>query len=279
MPLFTASLNSGSNGNCYYVGTENEAVLIDAGISCRETERRMGRLGLSLNKVKAIFISHEHADHIKGLEVLSKKYNLPVYMSDNTYHRSGLPLADHQRFHFDPHETIVIGNLSVKSFPKRHDAADPCSFVVSGEAVNIGVMTDIGSVCDDVAEHFRQCNAVFIESNYDDDMLDNSHYPFVLKKRIKGDKGHLSNAQALELLLDHRSGSLSHVFLSHLSKENNSPELAQQLFQQYAGNTEVVVASRFRESAVYQITNDFLFDASVQLKPLFAQQSLQLKLF
>src|SRR5688572_27883222 len=244
MSLFVASLNSGSNGNCYYVANAHEAVLIDAGLSCKETEKRMARIGLSMQHVKAIFISHEHTDHIGGVEVLSKKYQLPVYINDGTLNNSRLQLDPANRKSFDPHVPVQVGGLTIFPFPKFHDAADPCSFRVSGNSINIGVLTDIGSACEHVIEHFSQCHAVFLEANYDETMLDNGNYPFHLKRRIKSDVGHLSNEQALELFLTYGSSSLSHVFLSHLSRDNNSPELVRQLFSTYARNTQIIVASR-----------------------------------
>src|ERR1700760_544129 len=121
MSLFITSLNSGSNGNCYYIGNEHEAVLVDAGISCRETEKRMLRLGLNIRKVKAIFISHEHSDHINGLPVLAKKYQLPVYITLPTMRRGGLMLEEHLVFRFAAFQTIQIGGLQITAFPKMHD--------------------------------------------------------------------------------------------------------------------------------------------------------------
>ncbi|MBL4677857.1 MAG: MBL fold metallo-hydrolase, partial [Mucilaginibacter sp.] len=130
MPVYIASLNSGSNGNCYYVGNEHEAVLVDAGISCRETEKRMLRLGLSIRKVKAIFISHEHGDHIRGLAVLAKKYQLPVYVTDGTVHHCG-EVPRELCFSLRTYESVKIGELEVMPFPKHHDAVEPHSFMIS----------------------------------------------------------------------------------------------------------------------------------------------------
>src|SRR5687767_3038582 len=131
MSLFFTSLNSGSNGNCYYVGSSNEAVLVDAGISCRETEKRMQSLGLDMSSVKAIFISHEHSDHINGLRILSKKYQLPVYITNHTLRQSNVPIDQHLVRSFSADQPLTIGNLSVTAFKKHHDACDPHSFVVS----------------------------------------------------------------------------------------------------------------------------------------------------
>lgn len=253
MSLFIASLNSGSNGNCYYVGNDTEAVLIDAGLSCRETEKRMDRLGLSLRTVKAIFISHEHSDHIKGLAVLSKKYSLPVYITEDTLANSRLLLAEELIRSFVTDEVITIGQLEVTAFAKLHDASDPHSFTVAGNGVAIAVMTDIGDPCEHVIHHFSRCNAAFLEANYDDALLENGRYPWHLKNRIRSGKGHLSNQKALDLFLGHQSGMLSHVLLCHLSADNNHPELVYDLFQQHAGKTTVAVASRYVESAVYHV--------------------------
>ena len=125
MSLFITSLNSGSNGNCYYIGNEQEAILVDAGISCKETEMRMRRLGLSMQKVKAIFISHEHSDHIRGVTVLAKKYRLPVYITPLTYQHGGLFLDDDLVLPFLAFEPVNVGSLSIIAFPKLHDAAHP----------------------------------------------------------------------------------------------------------------------------------------------------------
>lgn len=254
MALYTASLNSGSNGNCYYIGNTSEAVLIDAGISCRETEKRMSRLGLNMKSVKGIFISHEHIDHIRGIEALSKKYGIPVYVNESTQRAGRLKIEEKLVRNFAAHESIRIGSMEVVPFPKRHDAADPYSFVVRNSAVCIGVMTDIGSACEHVINYFKQCNAVFLETNYDSDMLEEGPYPAHLKKRISSDRGHLSNTQAAALFAAHRPGFMSHLFLSHLSKENNTPGAATMAFSDHSSSTHIAVASRERESPLFYIS-------------------------
>src|SRR4051812_2755111 len=125
MSLYVASLNSGSNGNCYYVGNEHEAVLIDAGISCREIDKRLARLGLSPRAIKVVFISHEHSDHIKGVEVFSKKYQLPVYITSTTLYAGGLVIPPERTFSFTAYLPVEIAGMSVTAFPKYHDASDP----------------------------------------------------------------------------------------------------------------------------------------------------------
>ncbi len=252
-PLFITSLNSGSNGNCYYVGNEREAILVDAGISCRETEKRMTRLGLSMSKVRAIFISHEHGDHIRGLTVMAKKYQLPVYITPGTFTNSKLDLPAHLIHNFSSHDIVSIGTLKITCFPKIHDAAEPHSFMVSCGEINVGVFTDLGVVCEQLSLHFQQCHAAFLEANYDEELLNTGGYPYFLKKRISGGMGHLSNTQALELFTKCRHANLSHLLLSHLSKDNNDPELVEHLFNQHANGTTIVVATRYAETPVFII--------------------------
>ena len=255
MSLYIASLNSGSNGNCYYVGNDQEAILIDAGISCREIEKRMKRLGLSLNKVKAVFVSHEHTDHISGIPILARKHQLPIYITPLTLLNGRMDLDRHLIMHFSDLKTISLGTLSVTAFRKFHDAAEPHSFTISGNGVTVGIFTDIGTACDRVVYHFKQCHAAFLESNYDDSMLDKGTYPYHLKSRIRGLNGHLSNKQALDLFVSHRPSFMTHLLLSHLSKNNNSPELVSELFTAHAENVRIVVASRYEESRLFYIEN------------------------
>jgi phosphoribosyl 1,2-cyclic phosphodiesterase len=255
MSLFITALASGSNGNCYYVGNEKEAVLVDAGVSCKEIEKRMSRLHLSMQKVKAIFISHEHSDHIKGVAVLSRKYKLPVYITTATLRHGRLWLDKELIYSFNDIEPTFIGELMITAFPKHHDAADPYSFMITCKGVRIGVFTDLGTPCNRLLHHFSQCHAAFLESNYDEHMLESGSYPYVLKRRISGDKGHLSNKQALEVFTRHRPSYMSHLFLSHLSKNNNCPTLVSKLFNEHAHGTQIVVASRYEETAVYTISD------------------------
>lgn len=253
MSLFISSLNSGSNANCYYIGNNKEAVLIDAGLSCRETERRMKQLGLSIERVKAIFVSHEHSDHITGVPGISKKYRLPVYITGATLANSNIPIEPQLVNDFKKNKPVKIGDLSVIPFRKSHDAADPHSFIVSGHGITIGIITDIGYACKQVIKYFGQCQAAFLESNYCAEMLANGNYPWHLQQRISSDEGHLSNAQALELFTNYRGTDLRLLILSHLSKNNNNPELVKSLFKKQAGNTEIVVASRYTASPVFRI--------------------------
>jgi phosphoribosyl 1,2-cyclic phosphodiesterase len=252
MSVYITSLNSGSNGNCYYVGSADEAVLIDVGISCMETEKRMKQLGLPIKNVKAIFVSHEHGDHIKGVSTLANKYNLPVYISALTASK-GPRLIRHLSKPFVAKEPIAIGELLVTPFLKQHDACDPHSFIVRHRNITVGVFTDIGTLCSDVCFYFKQCTAAFLEANYDETLLANGPYSAELKKRISGADGHLSNKQALELFALHRHEGMSHLLLSHLSAINNSAQLVEDLFTPIAANTQIHVLSRKEASAIFTI--------------------------
>ena len=215
----------------------------------------MKRLQLSMQKVKAIFISHEHGDHIKGVEVIAHKYRLPVYITAGTLHHSRLKLNESLIYPFQAYTPVQVGGLTIHPFPKFHDASDPHSFIIEGNGVKVGVFTDIGTPCLHLIDHFTQCHAAYLEANYDEQMLAEGRYPQHLKNRISGNEGHLSNRQALDLFVAHRPVFMSHIFLAHLSKDNNDPQRVLDLFKAHAGNTCIVVASRYSESAVYTICN------------------------
>ena len=253
MSLFITSLNSGSNGNCYYIGNQKEAVLIDAGISCREIEKRMKRLSLDMARVKAVFISHEHTDHIRGVHMLAKKYQIPVYATGATARASNIAGETNPVFFFRSPEKVMIGDLTVTAFSKRHDACDPCSFLINHGEIYVGIFTDIGTPCQNLIEHFKRCHAAFLEANYDEEMLEAGNYPYFLKQRIRGGNGHLSNRQAFDLFRHHRSSCMTHLFLAHLSKNNNCPELVETLFKSDCKDVEIIVASRNEETPLYAI--------------------------
>ncbi|HTE30452.1 MAG TPA: MBL fold metallo-hydrolase [Chryseolinea sp.] len=273
MSLFVASLNSGSNGNCYYVGNNDEAVLIDGGISCRETEKRLKRLGLSIKKIKGVFVSHEHGDHIHGVSSLSKKHQIPVYITPRTLQNGNLAVRQDRVFTIRSNEPLHIGGLTILAFPKLHDACDPHSFMISSNSVKVGIFTDIGLACDNVIQHFRQCHAAFLESNYDETMLEQGRYPLSLKNRIRGGMGHLSNKQAMQLFITHRAAYLTHLFLVHLSQNNNHPKIVKDTFYPVAGQTQIVIASRERETKLFHIRSvEHLYAKATRVPERFAEQ-------
>ncbi|MEP7108014.1 MAG: MBL fold metallo-hydrolase [Ferruginibacter sp.] len=279
MSLFITSLNSGSNGNCYYIGNDSEAILVDAGISCRETEKRMRLLGLTMKKVKAVFISHEHTDHTRGLAGVAGKYDLPVYITGHTSKNCCMPVKRELARELVAYETVDIGALAVTAFPKHHDAIDPHSFIVTSNGITIGVFTDIGASCGHVTKYFSQCHAAFLEANYDEELLEKGRYPLYLKNRIRGGKGHLSNKQALEIFTRHKPPFMTHLLLSHLSEENNNPFVVQQLFDDHSDGIKIVIASRYEQTAIYAIQQGMEARQMAKYTPDISLRPMQLSLF
>lgn len=238
------ALASGSNGNSYYIGNENEAVLIDAGLYYKKLVERLEEAGLEKSKIKAVFISHEHSDHIMGVRGCSKRLGVPAIFSQHTYSKLR---AKHKPDFFDFFEAskpYKVGDLSIFPFKKSHDACDPHSFRVEHKGESIGIFTDIGTVNTTFAEEFNKCKAVFLESNYDIEMLRNGQYPEYLKARVASDKGHLSNEQALELVKNHASEDLHTILASHISNNNNSEEKVKEAFAALSGKYNILLTSR-----------------------------------
>lgn len=247
------ALASGSNGNCYYIGNDRDAILVDVGISRRQVLNRMHERGLNASKVRGIFISHEHADHFRGVRVLSKHLDVPVFMTLNTFEKSWGPSRPANIVSFNPGDIVEVGDFKVHTFLKQHDAIQPCSFRVEHEGINVGVMTDIGEACENVKRHFSACQAVFLESNYDEDMLWSGAYPWHLKNRVASHVGHLSNKQAFELLNDFGTDELKAVFLSHLSADNNRPEIAMEAFEVLKTKFNVMLTNRYAPAEVFTL--------------------------
>lgn len=250
--LEICAIASGSNGNCYYIGNGKDAVLIDAGISCKQILKRMNEKGLQPEKVKAVFVSHEHSDHLRGARVIGKRLRVPVYITAKTYNAAYNNLQPDYPVFFEPGSTIEIGEITVFPFLKNHDASEPCSFRIQYKEKNIGVFTDIGEPCENVTSQLQMCDALFLETNYDEKLLWEGSYPYFLKRRIASENGHLSNRQAFELLENFAGKKLRCVFLSHLSRENNSPEIAFKEIQPFETKFEVRLTSRYDAVEVYR---------------------------
>lgn len=247
------ALASGSNGNCYYVGNAREAILVDVGIGNQQLIKRMIEVGLSLNNVKAIFITHEHTDHINGIRAVSGKNNIKCFTTKKTYENTRSNFRSDNVNFFSPGEIITIGNIKVHSFSKQHDAADPVSFRVEIDELNIAVLTDLGEACKEVKEHLQLCNAAFLECNYEHDILFSGKYPAFLKKRISSDKGHLSNSQAFELVKSLNGSPLKTILLSHISAENNTIDLAMNTFKPLYTTHCIEPTSRYTTSKLINL--------------------------
>ena len=224
------SIASGSSGNCTYIGSDTTHILIDAGISCKRIVSGVESLGVSMKDISAIFITHEHSDHICGLSVLSKKYGLPIYTLPGTK-RALLSQQGASNYKDLVHELaaderFILKDLRILPFHTSHDAAEPAAYVVQCEHKRAAVCTDLGEYTEYTVENLKNLDAMVLESNHDVHMLEVGPYPYYLKRRILGKQGHLSNESCGNLLCRILNDHLKGIFLGHLSKENNLPILA-----------------------------------------------------
>lgn len=252
------AIASGSNGNCYYVAKDKQAILVDVGINTKHVELRMWNLGINPTEIQAIFITHEHTDHIRGLSVFCKRYQIPVYLTEGTYAGTKLKLPEHLVNIIKPNATIKLGELTIFGIPKFHDAKEPCSFVVSDGKSNISILTDIGRICDNVKHVIKHSDVLLLESNYDEQMLANGRYSYYLKNRISSGWGHISNRVSLEVFQTCKTDRLKHLILSHLSGENNSIEIVENTFAPVCQEIRLSIATRTQETELFDINELFL---------------------
>jgi phosphoribosyl 1,2-cyclic phosphodiesterase len=231
MQINFISLASGSSGNCFYVGTNDYGILIDAGIAVRNIKKRLRNAGLDLNKVRALFITHDHIDHIKSAGVLSEKAFLPVYATEKTHDAMNNNPVFRQKIYsekriIEKNLPVAFDDFTIEAFGISHDGCDCVGYTICFDDKRFTLVTDLGYICENAKKHIINSNYLVIEANYDEQMLDAGKYSLSLKQRIKGDTGHLSNRQTAEFLAENFNEKLSHVWLCHLSKENNLPQLA-----------------------------------------------------
>ncbi len=226
------SLASGSKGNCTYIATENTKILIDVGLSCRETEKKLKEIEVNIEEIDGIFITHEHIDHIKGVGVLSRKYKIPIYSLEET--REEILKKKNQGkieerllrcIYVD--EKNVINDICIEAFEVPHDAVKTVGYEIKVNDIKICIATDLGHITKDVKNRLTGCDILLIESNYDEYMLQTGKYPRALKERIKSNLGHLSNIEAGRLIVDIVDTKLKYLFLGHISDENNRPSKAE----------------------------------------------------
>lgn len=223
-------LASGSTGNAIYVGTDRTSVLIDVGITGKQADASLKEIGVNPTEIKAILVTHEHVDHIKGIGVFARKYGIPIFANQKTW--SALDgqigtIKPEQQLCFEIGEKKELEDLGIESFGISHDAVEPMGFCFYHGQKKLSVATDLGYVSSKIKETIRGADAYVFESNHDVEMLRMSHYPWSIKRRILSDVGHLSNETAGEALTDLLQGQAERVYLAHLSKENNMMELAQ----------------------------------------------------
>ena len=223
-----AVLGSGSQGNGTLISSGDTHVLVDCGFSLRETERRLARLGVSPESLSAVLVTHEHADHVHGVGLLARRYNIPVYLSRGTLRGLRKPLE--ATGFLAANDTFDVGALSIKAVGVTHDALEPLQYVFSDGRRRLGVLTDLGCYDTNLLDSYRGLDALMIEANHCRDLLARGHYPNFLKLRVGGDYGHLNNHQAARLVSELGWENLQHLVLAHLSSKNNLPHLARQCF-------------------------------------------------
>ncbi len=257
------SLYSGSTGNSLFVQGNDTKILVDAGVSAKKVVEALDSINENINEIDAIIVTHEHIDHIKSLGTLAKKYDIPIYASLGTWNgidneKSVIEIENKNYFKIG--EEFEIGNLKIKPFSTSHDAMDPCGFSIENDKKKISIATDLGEITSEVLNNLKSSKFLLLESNYDPEVLRFCSYPYILKSRIAGIKGHLSNSEAGKTISELVKYGLENVMLGHLSKESNFPELAHksvvnELMEQGINEKEIEldVASRNEPSKVVNI--------------------------
>ena len=225
-PLF-----SGSSGNAILVSSEDTLILVDAGMNCKKIVEALNIVRINPFDLSAILITHDHSDHISGLDVFTRKFSIPIYATKDTWsgihaaeRKPHLPSLDNEVI---PEEEFTIGNLGIVAFPTPHDTSGSCGYCFSSGSHKAAIATDIGYMTDTIFEHLRGCEGILLEANYDKDMLWNGEYPYYLKKRIDGNYGHLCNDDCASTVAALCKAGTRHFILGHLSKENNLPQVAE----------------------------------------------------
>lgn len=248
-------LASGSRGNCALIEADDCRLLVDAGLSGKETERRLATIGLSCDDLHAILVTHEHHDHVGGIGPLARRHNLPVYIDRQTF--AAIPKLGtiDELVHFVPGETFELRGVTISSFSTTHDAVNPVGFAFDSAEGKIGFATDLGMPTRLAAQELSNCRVLILEANHDEQMLQDGPYPWHLKHRIRSRHGHLSNGEAKQLLGDISWPGLEALFLAHLSEENNCPDLAKSFFKDtldsYGISVKIIMGHQHKPSACY----------------------------
>jgi len=257
MAVSISVLASGSRGNTAVVESSQARILVDAGISCRETFKRLKLAGLDPKSISAILITHEHSDHVYGLATLAKKLDLPVFMTGATHQAWARSLRDDagqlpklaKLEIFSAGRQFQVADITVTPFTIPHDAADPVGFTFRAEGAKIAFATDLGYMPASVRDHLRRCDVIIIESNHDVEMLRVGPYPWSVKQRVMSRVGHLSNDSLAQFFAEDYDGGASHIVLAHLSEQNNHPEVARRVAEDALGPQQTLLQNRLMLAA------------------------------
>ncbi|MRH44376.1 MBL fold metallo-hydrolase [Aquibacillus halophilus] len=249
MTLSFSVLASGSKGNAFYIATEKEKMLVDVGLSGKEMERLFTEIQVNPAEITKILVTHEHSDHIKGLGILARKYNLPIYANEKTWKAmegSIGKLALDQKFVFNLEETKSFGDIDVESFGVSHDAAEPMFYTFHHNGKKVSLVTDLGYVSERIKKTVENSDALIFESNHDVSMLRMGHYPWSVKRRILGDSGHVSNEDCALALSEIIGNCTKRIYLAHLSKDNNMKDLARMSVKNYLNDNGFTIGSNLQ---------------------------------
>ena len=254
MSIQTCALQSGSNGNCLYVETADTRLLFDAGISARLAEQRLAEHNRDIRAVEALIISHAHSDHVRAAGVFHRRFSLPVYITAGAFRACRGKLGELRDVrHFSCGDSLQFGDTLVATVPTPHDGAESLAFTITHSGKKLGIFTDLGHRFEGLEQHLAGLDAVYIESNYDPQLLADGPYPAWLKARIQGDGGHLSNAEAAQVIRD-SSPQAKLVILSHLSEHNNHPDLAAKVAAEHLpAEIAIALAPRTTVSDMFDI--------------------------
>ena len=238
--MWFASLGSGSKGNATLVRSADTLLMVDCGFSMRETTRRLAALDVRPEQIDAILVTHEHSDHCAGVASLSRRFQIPVYLTHGTA-GTGRCDGSHSLLCFNSEDSFAIGSLQVKAVTVPHDAAEPCQYRLSSGGRSLGILTDLGSITPHVLDNYRDCHSLLLEFNHDLLMLQAGSYPPALKRRVGGDWGHLNNLQAAQLLRDLGAARPGQLVVAHVSENNNSRHKAEEALLSVLDSLEGVV--------------------------------------
>ena len=266
MKIKFISLASGSSGNCYYIGTESYGILIDAGIAARTIKKALKEFGIGMDTIIGVFVTHDHADHIKGVGGLGEKLNIPIYSTSLVHQGINKSYCMTEKLHssvryLEKNEPMQLRDFRIESFEVPHDGTDNVGYCIEIDGKTFSFLTDLGEITPMAAEYICKANYLILEANYDEDMLRMGNYPQYLKERIISRTGHMSNTDTAEFLAENISENLQYIWLCHLSKDNNHPELAYKTVEFRLRDKGIVVGKDVQLSALKRNTPSEVYES------------------
>lgn len=264
MTVRFCSLASGSSGNCHLINDKDNFILIDAGLSGKQIENKLKEVDVDPKSLSAILVSHEHSDHINGVGILSRRYNIPIYANTGTWEGMGCKIGkikEENIRNFVSNEDFYIGDFNIRPYRISHDANEPVGFSIKKKDIKISIATDLGYISEDVIGEIEGSNLVILESNHDEEMLKAGSYPYSLKRRVLSNMGHLSNEAAGNAIVELVHKNVKSILLAHLSKENNFPELAIATVKNILENKKIIVGRDIELDLLYRdrVSNIYQF--------------------